>query len=86
MGLLHSIETLSLPENKEDRTDHPDKGCSLAPRCLECPLPRCRYDPVNGRQWRVRPKGIPNRRNERIAPAANNRRGSPSPCEGRPIQ
>ena len=22
----------------------PDRGCSLAPRCLKCPLKRCRYD------------------------------------------
>lgn len=21
-----------------------DQGCSLAPSCLNCPLPRCRYD------------------------------------------
>lgn len=24
--------------------DHPDRGCEVAPRCLECPLPQCRYD------------------------------------------
>jgi len=22
----------------------PDSGCDLAPRCLECPFPLCRYD------------------------------------------
>jgi len=22
----------------------PDRGCDLAPRCLECPFPQCRYD------------------------------------------
>ena len=22
----------------------PDQGCDLAPRCLECPFPECRYD------------------------------------------
>lgn len=22
----------------------PDRGCSLHPSCLSCPLPRCRYD------------------------------------------
>lgn len=22
----------------------PDNGCEVAPRCLECPLPRCKYD------------------------------------------
>lgn len=42
--------------------DYPDRGCELAPRCLECSLPRCRFDTVNGKQWRRRPKGIPNRR------------------------
>ena len=28
------------------RTDQhpPDTGCSLAPSCLACPLPQCRYD------------------------------------------
>ena len=29
-----------LPENSVYRDD----GCSLAPRCLDCPLPQCRYD------------------------------------------
>jgi hypothetical protein len=24
--------------------DYHDTGCSIAPRCLECPLARCRYD------------------------------------------
>ena len=22
----------------------PDTGCDVAPRCLECPLPACKYD------------------------------------------
>ena len=22
----------------------PDQGCDLAPRCLQCPFPECRYD------------------------------------------
>ena len=25
-----------------------DNGCSVAPSCLACPLPRCRYDVVGG--------------------------------------
>lgn len=29
-----------LPEQLHYRDD----GCEMAPRCLECPLPRCRYD------------------------------------------
>ena len=23
---------------------YPDRGCAAAPRCLSCPLARCRYD------------------------------------------
>ena len=23
---------------------YPDRGCDLAPSCLSCPLPRCKYD------------------------------------------
>lgn len=34
----------ALPENQ----DYRDTGCSLAPRCLDCPLPRCRYDEPGG--------------------------------------
>lgn len=29
-----------LPEQMHYRDD----GCSIAPRCLDCPLPACRYD------------------------------------------
>ena len=29
-----------LPEHMHYRDD----GCEIAPRCLECPLPACRYD------------------------------------------
>jgi len=25
-----------------------DDGCEAAPRCLACPLPRCRYEEPNG--------------------------------------
>ncbi len=29
----------------EDRIRyHPDRGCELAPRCLACHLPQCKYD------------------------------------------
>ena len=31
----------------------PDKGCSVAPSCLNCPLPFCRYDDPDGYiSWR----------------------------------
>jgi len=29
---------------------HQDDGCDLFPSCLNCPLPRCRYDEPRGRQ------------------------------------
>jgi hypothetical protein len=31
-----------------DRFDYCDEGCDLFPSCLECPLPRCRYDEQSG--------------------------------------
>lgn len=33
--------------------DFPDRGCDLAPSCLACPLPTCRYElpPKQGRAW-----------------------------------
>jgi len=34
----------ALPEN----TDYADNGCDLYPACLECPLPRCRYEEAGG--------------------------------------
>jgi hypothetical protein len=34
----------ALPENTEYR----DGGCDLYPSCLNCPLPRCRYDEAGG--------------------------------------
>ena len=30
--------------------DIPDTGCEAAPSCLDCPLPKCRYD--NPHVWR----------------------------------
>ncbi len=27
-----------------EESDYPDRGCDLCPVCLNCPLPRCRYD------------------------------------------
>jgi hypothetical protein len=37
---LALVRTDTLPED----TDYRDTGCSLAPSCLSCPLPQCRYD------------------------------------------
>lgn len=34
----------SLPEYHA----YPDRGCDLAPRCLQCPFPTCRYDTERG--------------------------------------
>lgn len=34
----------ALPEH----TDYSDKGCDLFPSCLNCPLPRCRYEEPGG--------------------------------------
>lgn len=34
----------ALPEH----VDYRDTGCSVAPRCLECPLPVCRYEVPGG--------------------------------------
>ena len=36
----------ALPEHLEWRDD----GCEVAPRCLACPLPRCRFDEPGGLQ------------------------------------
>lgn len=30
--------------------EYQDEGCDLFPSCLNCPLPRCRYDEPGGRQ------------------------------------
>ena len=35
----------------------PDQGCDLAPRCLECPFPKCRYDGEGVKAARFRLKG-----------------------------
>ncbi len=54
----------------EQLPEYPDRGCDLAPHCLDCPLPHCRFDTVDGKQWRRRPKGIPNRRQKRRGPGS----------------
>ena len=37
-------------EVKHANRSYMDTGCSLFPKCLECPLPRCRYDMRAGGQ------------------------------------
>lgn len=39
-------------DGKPEVLDWADTGCDLAPACLSCPLPRCRYDePMNKGGW-----------------------------------
>ena len=42
--LTHRARADSLPEG----LDYQDDGCEVAPACLSCPLPRCRYEAHNG--------------------------------------
>lgn len=65
MSRINSIIVVAPWGGEEGVPRYPDTGCELAPRCLECTLPRCRFDTVDGKQWRRRPKGIPNRRKSR---------------------
>ena len=44
MARLGRSKLDSLPEEWEYR----DEGCDLAPSCLNCPFPRCRYDEEGG--------------------------------------
>jgi hypothetical protein len=55
---IRRVRDDALPENIR----YEDRGCEVAPRCLECPLPRCRYDEPGGL------RGLLNRdRDRRIA-------------------
>ncbi|GEM_PF-4696346 len=71
MRRINSVIMAPLRRRDENVPDYPDKGCELAPRCLECTLPRCRFDTIDGKQWRRRPKGIPNRRKKETAKGKN---------------
>ena len=44
--LLPLVRAESLPETLIGKSYYRDTGCSIAPECLECPLPQCRYDQV----------------------------------------
>ena len=44
-------EQLQLPARSDalpEYTDYADTGCDLYPSCLNCPLPRCRYEDPGG--------------------------------------
>lgn len=41
---LRRVRSDALPEE----IDYRDDGCDIHPRCLTCPLPRCRYDEPGG--------------------------------------
>jgi hypothetical protein len=49
-----TVATLELPLRKPridalpENTDYTDRGCDLYPSCLNCPLPRCRYEDPGG--------------------------------------
>ncbi len=52
---LHLIPSTALPRVRvdalPDHTDYRDTGCELSPSCLNCPLPRCKYDePASARR------------------------------------
>ena len=41
-------------------SDYPDDGCEVAPSCLRCPLPQCKYDdPGLLTRMRVRARQAP---------------------------
>jgi len=42
-----TIEVEPTPKD-EYYTKYPDVGCELAPKCLECPMPRCKHDVEKG--------------------------------------
>lgn len=45
------MDTLQLPRRIDalpEHTDYVDRGCDLFPSCLNCPLPRCRYEEPGG--------------------------------------
>lgn len=44
MATIARVRSDALPEN----TDYRDDGCEVSPRCLDCPLPRCRYEDPGG--------------------------------------
>ncbi len=35
---------MSTTDRLPEQTHYRDDGCEISPRCLECPLPACRYD------------------------------------------
>lgn len=52
------VEPLQLPARIDalpEYTDYADSGCDLYPSCLNCPLPRCRYEDPGGAAAILRP-------------------------------
>jgi hypothetical protein len=50
-GALPVETRLELPlriDALPEYTDYADRGCDLYPSCLNCPLPRCRYEEAGG--------------------------------------
>ena len=52
------------PEHLVGRGNYRDTGCDIAPACLSCPLPRCRYDMPPGRKVEERNAQVAARRND----------------------
>ena len=41
---VHSILGRTAPEDDSEFYHYEDNGCVVSDSCLDCPLPRCRYD------------------------------------------
>ena len=39
-----------------EHVDYRDEGCEVAPKCLACPLPRCRHDDPRGQRREAKEK------------------------------
>lgn len=56
------------PDAPPEQYLYHDDGCEVAPRCLECPLPQCKYD--NPRWYQVEMR---RRRDQRVLKAHRTR-------------
>ena len=45
---LEAIERVARRDALPEHTNYADTGCDIHPRCLTCPLVRCRYDEPGG--------------------------------------
>lgn len=52
LGMLSETAGNGTPDLRDDALPegitYRDEGCTVAPRCLDCPLPRCRYEIQGG--------------------------------------